>query len=62
MAIPVKVRHLTDQEGQQLRQIVRRGNSSTVRYRRAVMLLASAGGNRVSVIARLVAGRRGHGA
>ena len=36
-------------------QIVRRGSMSTVRYRRATMLLASAGGNRVSVIAQLVA-------
>jgi hypothetical protein len=34
---------------------VRRGSStSSVRYRRAVMLLASAGGNRVPVIAQLV--------
>ncbi|MBW1603552.1 IS630 family transposase [Streptomyces sp. JJ66] len=54
MAEPVKVRRLTDQEGQQLRRIVRRGSTSSVRYRRAMMLLASAGGNRVPVIARLV--------
>jgi hypothetical protein len=40
------VRRLTDQEGQKLQRIVRRDSTSSVRYRRA-MLLASAGGNRV---------------
>ncbi len=45
---------LTDQEGQKLQQIVRRGSTSSVRYRRAMLLLASAGGNRVPVIAQLV--------
>ncbi|GHF33361.1 hypothetical protein GCM10017776_59830 [Streptomyces griseoluteus] len=55
MAEPVKVRRLADQEGQRLQQIVRRGSTSSVRYRRAMMLLASAGGNRVPVIAQLVA-------
>ncbi|MDZ5446942.1 helix-turn-helix domain-containing protein [Micromonospora sp. 4G57] len=50
----VKIRRLTDQEGQQLQRIVRRGSTNTVRYRRAMMLLASAGGNRVPVIAQLV--------
>ncbi|MBP2471783.1 transposase [Crossiella equi] len=45
---------MTDQEGQQLQRIVRRGSTSSVRYRRAMMLLASAGGNRVPVIAQLV--------
>ena len=54
MAEPVKVRRLTDQEGHRLQQIVRRGSTSSVRYRRAMILLASAGGNRVPVIARLV--------
>ncbi|MDQ0933478.1 IS630 family transposase [Streptomyces turgidiscabies] len=54
MAEPVRVRRLTDQEGQRLQQIVRRGSTSSVRYRRAMMLLASAGGNRVRVIAQLV--------
>ena len=44
MAEPVRVRRLTDQEGQQLQQIVRRGSTNSVRYRRAMMLLASAGG------------------
>ncbi|MGW2372926.1 IS630 family transposase [Kitasatospora sp. NPDC001683] len=54
MAEPVRVRGLTDQEGQQLQRIVRRCSTNTVRYRRAMMLLASAGGNRVPVIAQLV--------
>lgn len=40
MAEPVKVRRMTDQEGQRLQQIVRRGSTSTVRYRRAMMILA----------------------
>ncbi|MCI3275180.1 IS630 family transposase [Streptomyces sp. 7R015] len=48
------MRRLTDQEGQKLQQIVCRGSTSSVRYRRAMMLLASAGGNRVPVIAQLV--------
>ncbi len=54
MAEPVRVRRLRDQEGQKLQRIVRRGTTSSVRYRRAMMLLASAGGNRVPVIAQLV--------
>ncbi|WP_405652459.1 IS630 family transposase [Streptomyces sp. NBC_00019] len=54
MAEPVRVRRLTDQEGQRLQQIVRRGTTSSVRYRRAMMPLASVGGNRVPVIAQLV--------
>ena len=54
MAEPVRVRRLTDQEGQKLPQIVRLGNTSSVRCRRAMMLLASADGNRVAVIAQLV--------
>jgi hypothetical protein len=48
------VRRLTDSEGQKLQQIVRRGSTNSVRYRRAMMLLASAGRNRVPVIAQLV--------
>nr|WP_246096874.1 transposase [Streptomyces botrytidirepellens] len=44
VAEPVRVRRLTDHEGQKLQQIVRRGSTSSVRYRRAMMLLASAGG------------------
>jgi transposase len=59
MADRVKVRRLSPAEGQRLQRIVRRGESkqggNVVRWRRAVMILASAGGNSVPVIARLVA-------
>ncbi|WSG85003.1 hypothetical protein OIE76_36560 [Streptomyces sp. NBC_01727] len=55
MAEPVRVRRPTDQEHQRLQQIVRRGSTTSVRYRRAMMLLASAGGNRVPVMVRLAA-------
>ncbi|WP_427005231.1 helix-turn-helix domain-containing protein [Pseudarthrobacter sp. H2] len=59
MADRVKVRRLSPAEGQQLLRIVRRGEPkqvrSVVRWRRATMLLASAGGNSVPVIARLLA-------
>ncbi|MET7893507.1 IS630 family transposase [Streptomyces mirabilis] len=54
MARPVRVRTLTEQEGQKLQRIVRRGSTSTVRFRRGMMLQASAGGNTVPVIARFV--------
>ncbi|GAA3025858.1 hypothetical protein GCM10017559_59520 [Streptosporangium longisporum] len=36
MTRPVKVRRLTDQEGQKLQRIVRRGTAGTARYRRAI--------------------------
>jgi hypothetical protein len=55
VADPVRLCRLTDQEGQRLQQIVRRGSTNSVRYRQAMMILASAGGNRVPVIAELVA-------
>jgi transposase len=59
MAELVKVRRLSDEEGQRLLRIVRRGEpkatKSVIRYRRALVVLASAGGNSVPVIARLVA-------
>lgn len=54
MAQLVKVRTLTEQEGQKLQRVVRRGSTSTVRFRGTMMLLASAGGNTGPVIARLV--------
>ena len=58
MSQRVKVRRLTDEEGRQLQRIVRRGGGKSevnvVRYRRAMVVLASAGGNTVEVIARLV--------
>ena len=58
MSQRVKVRRLSDEEGRQLQRIVRRGGGkaqiNVVRYRRAMVVLASAGGNTVEVIARLV--------
>lgn len=55
----VRVRRLTPEEGQRLQRIVRRGEpqqtKTVIRWRRATMILASAGGNSVPVIARLVA-------
>ena len=58
MSQRVKVRRLTDEEGRQLQRIVRRGGGKTdksvVKWRRAMVVLASAGGNTVEVIARLV--------
>jgi len=54
----VRVRRLSDEEGPSLQRIVRRGGGKTmvsvVRDRRAMVVLASAGGNTVEVIARLV--------
>ena len=53
----VRVRRLNDEEGRQLQQIVRRGGKSDrsiVKWRRAMVVLASAGGNDVAAIARLV--------
>jgi len=58
MSERVRVRRLSEEEGGQLQRIVRRGGGkaqvSVVRYRRAMVVLASAGGNTVEVIARLV--------
>jgi transposase len=58
MSQRVKVRRLTDEEGRQLQRIVRRGGGKTdrsvVKWRRAMVVLASAGGNTIEVIARLV--------
>lgn len=55
MAEPVRARRLTDQEGQRLQQIVRRGRHESVRVRRALIIMASASGTPVTAIARLVA-------
>jgi transposase len=55
MAEPVRARRLTDQEGQRLQQIVRRGKHDSVRVRRALIIMASASGTSVPAIARLVA-------
>ena len=58
MVTPVKVRRLSDQEGRQLGRIVQRGGGKTdksiVKWRRSLVVLASAGGNDVTAIARLV--------
>ena len=55
MAEPVRARRLTDQEGQRLLQIVRRGKHGSIRVRRAMIIMASASGTPVPAIARLVA-------
>jgi transposase len=59
MADQVRVQRLSDEEGRRLQRLVRRGEpktaTSVVRYRRALVILASAGGNSVPVIARMVA-------
>ena len=58
MTQPLRVRRLTDEEGRQVQRIVRRGGGGTdksiVKWRRALVVQASAGGNTVPVIARLV--------
>jgi hypothetical protein len=43
---------VTENDGHTI--VVCRGSTGSVRYRRAMMLLASAGGNRVPVIAKLM--------
>jgi transposase len=55
MAEPVRARRLTDQEGQRLQQIVRRGKHGSIRVRRAMIIMASASGTPAPAIARLVA-------
>ena len=55
MAEPVRARRLSDQEGQRLQQIVRRGKHGSIRVRRAMIIMASASGTPVPAIARLVA-------
>ncbi len=57
MAEPVRARRLTDEEGQRRQRIVRRADTS--RYvGRALIIMASAWGNPVTAIARLVAAMR----
>jgi len=46
---------LSDQEGQRLTQIVRRGKHESIRVRRAMIIMASSSGTPVPAIARLVA-------
>src|SRR5487761_1030987 len=55
MAERVRARRLTDQEGQRLQQIVRRGKHGSIRVRRAMIIMASSSGTLVPAIARLVA-------
>lgn len=59
MSNQLRVRRLTPQEGRQLQRIVRRGGGATdkshVKWRRALVVHASAGGNTVTAIARLAA-------
>jgi transposase len=55
MGEPVRARRLTDQEGQRLQQVVRRGKHGSIRVRRAMIIMASASGTPVPAIARLVA-------
>src|SRR3954452_24314608 len=59
MAELVKVRRLSDEEGQRLLRIVRRGEpkmtKSVIRYRRALVVLTSASGKTVPAIAGVVA-------
>ncbi len=59
MTEPVRARRLTDQEGQRLLQIVRRGKHGSIRVRRAMIIMASASGTPVPAIARLVAADEG---
>ncbi|SQE00451.1 transposase [Parafrankia sp. Ea1.12] len=54
MARPVRARRLTDEEGQRLQAIVRRGKHGAIRVRRALIVMASASGTPVPAIARLV--------
>jgi hypothetical protein len=57
MAERVRVRRVSDVEGRELQRIVRQGGKtdrSIVKWRRAMVVLASAGGNDLASIARLV--------
>jgi transposase len=55
MSTPVRARRLTEDEGRYLLRLVRRGVHDSIRYRRALIIMASALGNRVPAIARLIA-------
>jgi hypothetical protein len=55
MSRPVKARRLTQDEGTHLLRLVRRGRADSIRYRRALMILASSSRTAVPAIARLVA-------
>ena len=55
MSKPVRARRLSPAEGRYLQRLVRRGRHDAVRYRRALMILASSSGTPVPAIAALVA-------
>ena len=55
MSRPVRARRLTQDEGRHLLRLVRRGRADTVRYRRALIIMASSSGTPVPAIAALVA-------
>ena len=55
MSTPVRARRLTPDEGRYLLRLVRRGVHDSVRYRRALIIMASSAGTGVPAIARLVA-------
>src|SRR4051794_25029210 len=55
MAEPVRARRLTDEEGQRLGRIVRRGRDEAIPGRPATVILASSWGTPVRAIAGLVA-------
>ncbi len=55
MSTRVKARRLTQDEGQYLQRLVRRGRHDNVRYRRALIIMVSASGTAAPAIARLVA-------
>lgn len=54
MTEQVRARRLSDAEGRQLQQIVRRGKHDSIRVRRALIIMASASGTTVPAIATLV--------
>jgi transposase len=55
MSQPVRARRFTQDEGQYLLRLVRRGKHESIRVRRALSVMASASGTMVPTIARLVA-------
>lgn len=54
MATRVKARRPAPEEGRTLQRIVRRGKHGSIRARRAMIIMASASGNTIQAIARLV--------
>src|SRR5215211_7975609 len=54
MSTPVRARRLSQEEGQSLLRLVRRGRHDSIRVRRGLIIMASASGTTVPAIARLV--------